>query len=90
MPKIDMTVEPIVSSRQITYTLILRQIENRIKEVIAESLVFPNWDDSPFFSTEGKFWRGGIWANGKFNVIISQSTLLPINIFVYGQFANFS
>lgn len=63
MPKMDMHVEPIVSARQITYTLILRQIENRIKEVVAESLVFPNWDDSPFFSTEGKPWRGGIWAD---------------------------
>ncbi|RKF72950.1 putative PH domain-containing protein [Golovinomyces cichoracearum] len=61
-PKIDMTIEPIVSSRQITYTLILRQIENRIKEVVAESLVFPHWDDSPFFGTENKIIRGGIWA----------------------------
>ncbi|RKF78121.1 putative PH domain-containing protein [Golovinomyces cichoracearum] len=61
-PKIDMTIEPIVSSRQITYTLILRQIENRIKEVVAESLVFPHWDDSPFFGTENKNIRGGIWA----------------------------
>lgn len=60
-PKIDMTIEPIVSSRQITYPLILRQIENRIKEVVAESLVFPNWDDSPFFGTENKTSRGGIW-----------------------------
>lgn len=63
MPKIDMTIEPIVSSRQITYTLILRQIENRIKEVVAESLVVPNWDDIPFFQPENKFWRGGIWAD---------------------------
>jgi hypothetical protein len=63
MPKIDMTIEPIVSARQITYTVILRQIENRIKEVIAESLVFPNWDDSPFYHTENKPWRGGIWAD---------------------------
>ncbi|KAH8586241.1 hypothetical protein B0O99DRAFT_529072 [Bisporella sp. PMI_857] len=63
MPKIDMTIEPIVSSRQITYTLILRQIENRIKEVVAESLVYPNWDDSPFYNTEQKTWRGGIWAD---------------------------
>ncbi|PBP17118.1 DNA polymerase zeta catalytic subunit, partial [Diplocarpon rosae] len=65
MPKIDMTIEPIVSSRQITYTIILRQIENRIKEVVAESLVFPNWDDSPFSNSEGKPWRGGIWADEK-------------------------
>jgi hypothetical protein len=61
MPKMEMTIEPIVSSRQITYTVILRQIENRIKEVIAESLVLPFWDDVPFFRTEHKKWRGGIW-----------------------------
>lgn len=65
MPKIDMSIEPIVSSRQITYTLILRQIENRIKEVVAESLVFPNWDDSPFYHSEDKLWRGGIWADDR-------------------------
>jgi hypothetical protein len=63
MPKIDMTIEPIVSSRQITYTVILRHIENRIKEVIAESLVFPNWDDFPFYRTDKKLWRGGIWVD---------------------------
>ncbi|KAL1840334.1 hypothetical protein VTJ49DRAFT_548 [Mycothermus thermophilus] len=61
MPKIEMTIEPIVSSRQITYTLILRQIENRIKEVIAETIVLPFWDDTPFFNTEHKKWRGGIF-----------------------------
>lgn len=61
MPKMEMAIEPIVSSRQITYTLILRQIENRIKEVVAETLVQPFWDDIPFFKTEHKKWRGGIF-----------------------------
>lgn len=61
MPKIEMTIEPIVSSRQITYTVILRQIENRIKEVIAETIVLPFWDDTPFFNTEHKVWRGGVF-----------------------------
>ncbi|KAI1343348.1 hypothetical protein F5Y15DRAFT_369758 [Xylariaceae sp. FL0016] len=61
MPKIEMTIEPIVSSRQITYTVILRQIESRIKEVIAETLVTPFWDDLPFFNTEHKKWRGGVF-----------------------------
>ncbi|CEJ91395.1 hypothetical protein VHEMI07111 [[Torrubiella] hemipterigena] len=61
MPKMEMTIEPIVSSRQITYTVILRQIENRIKEVVAETLVQPFWDDIPFFRTEHKRWRGGIF-----------------------------
>ena len=61
MPKMEMTIEPIVSSKQITYTFILRQIESRIKEVVAETLVHPSWDDTPFFSTEHKKWRGGIF-----------------------------
>lgn len=61
MPKMEMAIEPIVSSRQITYTVILRQIENRIKEVFAETLVLPFWDDVPFFRTEHKRWRGGIF-----------------------------
>ncbi|KAJ2990167.1 hypothetical protein NUW58_g3090 [Xylaria curta] len=61
MPKMEMSIEPIVSSRQITYTVILRQIENRIKEVVAETLVLPFWDDTPFFSTDHKKWRGGIF-----------------------------
>ncbi|KUI72729.1 hypothetical protein VM1G_08142 [Cytospora mali] len=62
MPKMEMTIEPIVSSRQITYTVILRQIEARIKEVVAETLVLPFWDDTPFFKTEHKKWRGGVFA----------------------------
>ncbi|KAK5636149.1 hypothetical protein RRF57_011861 [Xylaria bambusicola] len=61
MPKMEMNIEPIVSSKQITYTFILRQIESRIKEVVAETLVYPFWDDTPFFSTEHKTWRGGIF-----------------------------
>ncbi|KAI9653828.1 MAG: hypothetical protein M1829_001123 [Trizodia sp. TS-e1964] len=64
MPAIDMSIEPIVSARQITYTIILRAIENRIKEVIAESIVMPNWDDWSFSNTLNQHFRGGIWANG--------------------------
>ncbi|KAK1826497.1 testis-expressed sequence 2 protein [Podospora conica] len=64
-PKIEMTIEPIVSSRQITYTVILRQIESRIKEVIAETMVLPFWDDTPFFNTEHKKWRGGIFQDDR-------------------------
>lgn len=62
-PKMDMTIEPIVSSRQITYGMILRTIENRIREVVAETLVLPNWDDMPFFDTLAQPLRGGIWED---------------------------
>ena len=61
MPQLDLAVEPIVSARQITYNIILRQIESRIREVVAESMVLPFWDDVPFLSTKGQNYRGGIW-----------------------------
>ncbi|KAL8733630.1 MAG: hypothetical protein Q9166_002040 [cf. Caloplaca sp. 2 TL-2023] len=61
MPDMDLNIEPIVSSRQITYGVILRQIESRIREVIAETIVLPHWDDSPYFDTSHKQFRGGIW-----------------------------
>lgn len=62
MPDIEMAIEPIVSSRQITYNMVLRAIESRIREVIAETIVLPHWDDSPFTNTEHQEFRGGIWA----------------------------
>jgi len=61
VPKMEMKLEPIVSSRQITYGFILRAIESRILEVIAESVVLPHWEDLPFTLTEHQQFRGGIW-----------------------------
>ncbi|KAL8807378.1 MAG: hypothetical protein Q9182_000717 [Xanthomendoza sp. 2 TL-2023] len=61
MPDMELSIEPIVSSRQITYGVILRQIESRIREVIAETAVLPHWDDSPFSDTSHQQFRGGIW-----------------------------
>ncbi|KAH8838517.1 hypothetical protein MCOR01_009953 [Pyricularia oryzae] len=73
MPKMEMTLEPIVSSKQITYGVILRQLESRIKEVVAETLVLPFWDDSPFFNTEHKKWRGGIFEGD--DAVVSSADL---------------
>ncbi|KAF2220328.1 hypothetical protein BDZ85DRAFT_267556 [Elsinoe ampelina] len=61
IPQMDIAVEPVVSSMQITYGFILRAIESRIREVVGETLVYPNWDDMPFFDTEDYDCRGGIW-----------------------------
>lgn len=33
-PQMDLTIEPIVSSRHITYTMVLKAIENRIREAV--------------------------------------------------------
>ncbi|GAA5904623.1 Nvj2p [Sporobolomyces salmoneus] len=51
MPKIKLAVEPLVSTRQIKWSLITSPIESRIREVIAESIVVPHMDDLSFFST---------------------------------------
>lgn len=61
MPRIEMDVQPIVSSKQITFSPILRTIESKIREVVAESIVLPFWDDVPFMDTHGQAFRGGIW-----------------------------
>ena len=61
MPSLDLKIEPIVSSRQITYNVVLRAIESRIREVVAETLVLPSWDDIPFLDTSGELFRGGVW-----------------------------
>ncbi|KAL9114217.1 MAG: hypothetical protein Q9227_001639 [Pyrenula ochraceoflavens] len=61
MPSIDLDIQPIVSSRQVAYSILIRTIENRIREVVAETLVVPNWDDVPFLDTLGQRYRGGIW-----------------------------
>lgn len=63
-PRMELSVEPIVSSRQITYGVILRAIESRIREVVNETLVLPNWDDMPFTDTLAQAIRGGIWQEG--------------------------
>ena len=62
MPDMELSIEPIVSSRQITYGVILRAIESRIREVLAETLVLPHWDDCPFTDTVHQAVRGGIWG----------------------------
>ena len=57
----ELSIEPIVSSRQITYSVVLRTIENRIKEVIQDTLVMPNMDDTAFYPTTAQVFPGGIW-----------------------------
>ena len=61
MPTLEMTVKPVVSTRQITLTVVLKAIESRIREVLAESIVLPFWDDVPFMDTTEEAYRGGIW-----------------------------
>ncbi|KAK9247372.1 hypothetical protein V1506DRAFT_74720 [Lipomyces tetrasporus] len=61
MPKLRMVIEPVVSSRQITYSMVTRVIENRINDALRDSLVAPYMDDLAFYDTETEHFRGGLW-----------------------------
>ncbi|KAG0123470.1 hypothetical protein HOY82DRAFT_574946 [Tuber indicum] len=63
MPKMELDIEPIVGSRQVIWGPVLRTIEGRIREVIAETLVLPHYDDTPFTDTLYQEFRGGIWED---------------------------
>ncbi|CAK7240304.1 MAG: hypothetical protein STHCBS139747_001742 [Sporothrix thermara] len=67
MPKIEMETRPIIMARQLTWPVFIQLIENRIKEAISESIVLPFWDDTPFFPTEKKAYRGGLWEDATDN-----------------------
>lgn len=77
VPDMEMSIEPIVSSRQITYGIILRAIESRIREVVAETLVQPFWDDITFLDTTSQQFRGGIWERDTSNTPFK--TDIPVN-----------
>lgn len=76
-PEMEIKVEPVVSSRQITYTFILRAIEERIRSVITETLVKPNWDDVPFFDTKAQKVRGGIWVDEGGETVETEKERVP-------------
>jgi hypothetical protein len=71
-PRMELSLEPIVSSRQITYGVVLRAIESRIREVVNETLVYPNWDDMPFYDTIQHVLRGGIWEGDNKEILEQQ------------------
>ncbi|KAI0240100.1 hypothetical protein L0F63_000973, partial [Massospora cicadina] len=58
MPKMSLSIEPMVSDTQIKSTMIIQAIERRIFEMVKEAVVLPNMDDFCFFPSFG---TGGIF-----------------------------
>ncbi|KAF9569545.1 hypothetical protein EC968_002552 [Mortierella alpina] len=58
-PQVEMQIEPVVSDKHIKSNLIIKAIENKMLEAIAETMVLPNMDDIPFSDSEG---IGGIFG----------------------------
>ncbi|KAI9348345.1 putative integral membrane protein conserved region-domain-containing protein, partial [Pilaira anomala] len=59
MPEMEWKITPIVADKQIKLNIVTNAIESRIREVMAETFVLPNMDDTSFCPSEGK---GGIFG----------------------------
>ncbi|KAI8346757.1 putative integral membrane protein conserved region-domain-containing protein [Blakeslea trispora] len=60
MPEMKWNITPVVADKQIKLNIVTNAIESRIREVMAETFVLPNMDDTPFFQSEG---QGGIFGS---------------------------
>lgn len=60
-PTMSFKIEPVISSRQMSYNIITGSIEKKLKLAVRESLVLPHWDDMLFYDTTGELYRGGVW-----------------------------
>jgi hypothetical protein len=64
MPEMSLKVEPVVSARQITYSMVTNVIESKIREIVKESIVLPFTEDINFFPSQpGNPYRGGLWED---------------------------
>ncbi|AET40193.1 Nvj2p Ecym_5442 [Eremothecium cymbalariae DBVPG len=62
-PNLNIDIEPIVSTRQLSYNMITNVIKSKFKEALKESLVLPFMDDIVFYPTQNEVYRGGIWQH---------------------------
>ncbi|RUS20528.1 hypothetical protein BC937DRAFT_94999 [Endogone sp. FLAS-F59071] len=58
-PQMEWSIEPVVSDKQVKFSMITNAIEARIREMMNENMVLPNMDDFPFFPTQS---AGGIFG----------------------------
>lgn len=64
-PLLDIDVEPVVSTRQLSNNMVTNMIKSKFKEAIKESIVLPYMDDMVFYKTPSELYRGGIWESTK-------------------------
>jgi len=65
MPRLVLSIEPVVSTRQIKWSMITKPIESRLREVVLESIVLPHMDDIAFMNTRRHAHRGGIFGDSR-------------------------
>ncbi|KAI8091347.1 putative integral membrane protein conserved region-domain-containing protein [Gilbertella persicaria] len=60
MPDMEWEITPIVADKLIKLNIVTNAIESRIREVMAETFVLPNMDDTAFCPSDG---QGGIFGD---------------------------
>jgi hypothetical protein len=78
LPKMEISVEPVVSERKVQWGMVKKLIEGKIRELLTESLVVPNMDDIPFFDSRPFAYRGGIWSDASKRPDDSTSTAAEV------------
>lgn len=61
MPEIDLNIEPVFSSRSISYGIVTDILESRFKDAIKSGIVYPFFDDFVFYKPTGEIYKGGIF-----------------------------
>ncbi|KAL0077321.1 putative integral membrane protein conserved region-domain-containing protein [Phycomyces blakesleeanus] len=59
MPKMEWIVEPLVWDKRAGFSVVVKAIETKIQEIIAETMVLPNMDDFVFFPSNNE---GGLFG----------------------------
>ncbi|CAO3660927.1 unnamed protein product [Umbelopsis ramanniana] len=80
-PDMEWVIEPVVWDKRVGYSLIIKTIEAKLKELVMENMVLPNMDDFPFFPTDS---AGGIFGpetdepySSRTNSPVSTPTIRP-------------
>ncbi|KAI8875364.1 hypothetical protein K501DRAFT_289402 [Backusella circina FSU 941] len=90
LPKMDWKVEPVVWEKTVGYSMVVKAIQQKIEELITETMVIPNYDDITFFPTNG---AGGIFEvppgialSDKLEKDLSTKSLPDLNTAVQSSF----
>lgn len=82
-PEMELDIEPVFSSRALTYSIVTNIIQAKFREALNQSLVLPFMDNIAFYNTSEELYRAGIW-NKQFrsklgNMEEFQSTAEPLS-----------
>ncbi|KAH3902928.1 uncharacterized protein SCODWIG_00906 [Saccharomycodes ludwigii] len=62
-PDLDVSIEPVISSKQLSYNMVTNALKSKLRDALNESIVWPAMDDTVYYFPDSEqFYRGGIWV----------------------------